>query len=273
MALAVRCAAASAAASAEASSGRSWRSTGRSWRLETPPHARVAAFMSTVIDSADDAERGRIQSLQRGESLEASSMIVHHFGSATSSQRSSARGTATCRFSDASQPSQRASRLTGASRLSEAGPAAPRAAAHAAFLRPWTFRALESEKEEATLKAQSVPWLVRKMLARITPERRFALNEEGQLLMRVKAVSGAFNEFCCVDGWTSQSNLFGYAVTSTMSWEGDVIHMENRVVEDGGKGDATHVTRSLHYLDASTGELVNESVSHGVSVKTWFTAK
>ena len=35
-------------------------------------------------------------------------------------------------------------------------------------------RRLESEKEEAALKTQHVPWLVRKMISRITPERRRA---------------------------------------------------------------------------------------------------
>ena len=149
-------------------------------------------------------------------------------------------------------------------------PAAARASAHAAFLRPWTFRALESEKEEATLKAQNVPWLVRKMISRITPERSFALDEEGNLVMRVKAVSGGWNEFTCVDGWSSQSNLFGYAVTSSMSWEGSTIHTEN-VVNDT-RGEATHVTRSLHYVDEN-GELVNESVSGDIAYKTWFAAQ
>jgi hypothetical protein len=138
-----------------------------------------------------------------------------------------------------------------------------------AFLRKWEFRALESDKEAATLKAQNVPLLVRKMIKRITPRRQFVLDEGGSLVMRVKAVSGGWNEFLCVDGWSTHSTLFGYAVSSSMSWKEGVIQTVNTVAGDGKT--PPRVTTSLHYVD-DNGELVNESIYNGISAKTWFTA-
>ena len=101
------------------------------------------------------------------------------------------------------------------------------------------------------------------------PHANLARRAAGLLLLQASSPVATLGR--CVDGWSVQSNLFGYAVTSSMKWEGGVIHTENVIhaMEDSGKGEATRVTTSLHYVD-DHGELVNESISGGIAYKTWF---
>jgi len=94
----------------------------------------------------------------------------------------------------------------------------------------------EDAKAEAMMKSQGVPWMVRKILMQIKPERKayeeVAADGSKTLVLASKSMSGEFIPAKCISGWTHHSEFFGYKFETVVTWlAGGVLRVENHVYD------------------------------------------
>ena len=117
----------------------------------------------------------------------------------------------------------------------------------------WVCVDAENEKADESLAVQGVPFVIRKVLLRWTPERKFVVDADGHLVFMSRTLAGGWKRLCAKDGavraaarpesasatalscrvahplacpgatQTHVEHYFGYEMRAVMSWDGDTL--------------------------------------------------
>jgi len=132
------------------------------------------------------------------------------------------------------------------------------------WLGHWDLESSENDKAEQAMRAEGVPFLARKIALRFKSERRFAREDDGRLVGRLKTVTGGWTEMSTARPSTSKAG--GFAARSVTTWEAEGVLCTVSTVT-GPMGGAK-VTTTRHYLNGD--RLVSETTSPGGTYKAVF---
>lgn len=128
----------------------------------------------------------------------------------------------------------------------------------AAWTGHWVMTHCEDAKVDAMMRAQGLPYMLRRMLQRFRSERIFAWDaNERALHMSSRTLSGGWADLKGIEGHRQTSSFFGFTFDCEVHWEGTGAARTQVVttnVTDLAGG--TSVSTAKHWLDGAT--LVNQ---------------